>query len=94
MSKATITPKQYLWPNGEWNNVPYKRTTPATGLLRMVRKFMFCWYMYDTVEVTQHITGNTVQKVEAHLKWQKKPTYAQNQPNNRIASGSGQIKTS
>lgn len=86
MSNKQVTPKQYLWPNGEWHNVPYKRTTPATGLLRMVRKFMFCWYMYDTVEVTQHITGNTVQKVEAHLKWTNKPTYAQNQPNKRVAS--------
>jgi hypothetical protein len=77
---------QYKWPDGTYHAAPYIRTKPAAGLLRIIRKFMFCWYAYDKVVVTIHLVGNKAVRVETGLPLVKQAAHEKGNPKRRYSS--------
>lgn len=73
----------YLWPDGHYHPLPFKRTVEAKGALRFIRKLRFLIRLYKLIEVTMHIEGNRVMTVSTNLKLVKQAQWAKRSQSNR-----------
>lgn len=76
----------HKWPDGSFRSKPFKRTEPAKGALRFIRRVRYIFKIYSLIEVDKHYTGETCVAVTSNLKLVKLPEWQKNNPNRRFSS--------